>query len=250
MSEVMTIQQIEHVRIDALEDSTWSPNEQSREVFQALKLSIRQSGLVDPPIVRGADNSIIGGHHRVYAIKELLAEGWVLPGGTIPVIYLDVSEEEAKRLNLALNKITGEPNLDKLGELLRELRDVSDADELAATGYSPQEIDDLVTLLETDRDALLRSIDDATDADPDTLELAFRLTAEQASVVGNELDRIKETENLTGKDADGMALVEMATRSAGSASRAAQTGRGRHGCGAGSRSSKTQAKPKRKQPAK
>lgn len=215
MSTITTVRKIEHVSIDALRESEWNPNEEDRQTFEALKASIRRNGLVDPIIVRKADDSIIGGHHRLYAVRELTAEGWKLPDGTVPVVYLDVTEEEAKRLNLALNKITGEPNLDKLGELLRELRDVSDADDLAATGYSAHEIDDLVTLLETGRDDLVRSIGDADegDADDGMLELSFRLRPRDAQTVRRELDRLIGENNLNSVDAESKALVHMAKRS-------------------------------------
>jgi len=213
MSTITTVRKIEHVSIDTLRESEWNPNEEDRQTFEALKASIRRNGLVDPIIVRKADNSVIGGHHRLYAVRELMAEGWKLPAGTVPVIYLDVNEGEGKRLNLALNKITGEPNLDKLGEVLRELRDVSDADEIMATGYSSQEIDDLVTLLETDRDALVRSIADADDVEPDTVELTFQLSTKDAKTVRGELDRIRGEFDLTGAQADSAALVRMAKRS-------------------------------------
>jgi hypothetical protein len=214
MPTLTTVRKIEHVSIDTLLESAWNPNAEDRQTFDALKASIRRNGLVDPLIVRKADNSIIGGHHRLYAVRELMAEGWVLPGGTVPVVYLDVSEEEAKRLSLALNKIRGEPDLDKLGELLRELRDVSDADDLAATGYSPQEIEDLVTLLETDRDARVRSIGDADedDADDGMVELSFHLSPRDAKTVRQEMERIAAEDRLIG-GADGKALVRMAKRS-------------------------------------
>jgi ParB-like chromosome segregation protein Spo0J len=215
MPELTTAREIEHVPIDVLQESDWNPNVETREVFDSLKASIRLNGLVDPLVVRRADDSVVGGHHRLYAVRELLAEGWVLPGGTIPVIYLDVSEEEAKRLSLALNKIRGEPDLDKLGELLRGLRDVSDPSGLVATGYSPQEIDDLVALLETDRDALVRSIEERDKGETDDLvALTFHLRPDDAQTVRDELDRLREKHNLIGKDADSAALIKMAERSA------------------------------------
>ena len=216
MPAMKTAQKIEHLPIDDLREAPWNPNTEDRQTFDALKQSIRTNGLVDPPIVRKADATIVGGHHRLYAVRELLAEGWNLPGGKIPVIVIDVSEEEAKRLSLALNMITGEPDLDKLGELLRELRDVSGPDDLAATGYSPQEIDDLVALLETDPASLANSIQERDGGDDgETVDLTFHLSPDDARTVRDELDRIKDKEKLTGKDADGLALAEMAERSRG-----------------------------------
>jgi len=223
MPTLTMVQQIEHVAIDVLQESEWNPNTEDRQTLDALKASIRQNGLVDPLIVRSADDSIIGGHHRLYAVRELMAEGWVLPGGTVPVVYLDVGEEEAKRLNLALNKIRGDPDLEKLGILLRDLSTTTDADTLLATGYTPHEIDDLVELLETGRDDLLRAIPNCAD-DPleeGVIELAFRMTPTDAAVVRAELDRLKEQygQGARGKakvcerDSDSAALVKMAERS-------------------------------------
>jgi ParB-like chromosome segregation protein Spo0J len=215
VGELTMVREIEHVPIEALRESEWNPNREDRQTFDALKASIRLNGLVDPLIVRRADNSIIGGHHRLYAVHELMAEGWKLPGGTVPVVMLDVSNEEARRLNLALNKIRGDPDLGKLGIPLRDLRTTGDPDTLTATGYTPHEIDDLVTLLETGRDDLLRAIDDVGDDHPQTamMHFAFDLSAEDAQVVRSELDRLKQVHNLGEKDSEGRALVKMAERS-------------------------------------
>jgi ParB-like chromosome segregation protein Spo0J len=158
----------------------------------------------------------VGGHHRLYAIRELIGEGWELPGNTIPVVYVDVTEEQAKRLNLALNRITGQPNLDRLGTLLKELQDISGPDDLAATGYSPHEIDDLLELLETDREALYQSIPDheaGTGDDEGWVDLSFRLPGSAANVVREELDRLKRICGLKTQNADGLALEKMAVLS-------------------------------------
>ena len=176
MPQLAVAQQIDHVPIDALQESEWNPNEEDRQTFDALKASIRLNGLVDPLIVRRADNSIVGGHHRLYAVRELMAEGWELPCGTVPVVYVEVTEEEAKRLSLALNKIKGDPDLEKLGILLRDLRDQGDPDSLTATGYTTQEIDDLVELLETDREDLVRAINE----DSEPLNTGEEATKDQA----------------------------------------------------------------------
>jgi hypothetical protein len=207
---------ISQIPIDDLKESDWNPNEEDRQTLDALKASIRQNGLVVPLVVREADNTIIGGHHRLYAIRELMGEGWELPGGTLPVIVLDVSEEEAKRLNLALNKITGQPNLDKLGALLKELQDMSSPEELAATGYTPHEIDDLLELLESDPEALYQSIPDYESGEGDGegwVDLSFRLPGPAAGLVREELDRLKRICSLTSKNADGLALEKMAVLS-------------------------------------
>jgi hypothetical protein len=204
---------VDQVPIDRLKESPWSPNREDRETLDSLKASIRQNGLVVPLVVREADNRIIGGHHRLYAVRELMGEGWELPGNTIPVVYVDVSEEQAKRLNLALNRITGEADPHLLGTLLKELQEQSGYEELVSTGYSTQEIDDLIELVETDQDDLLRSIPDHEEDDEQWVELSFRLPRSAADIVREELDRIKTICNFTTANADGLALEKMAVLS-------------------------------------
>ena len=99
---------------------------------------------------------IIGGHQRYEAAKLLKYK-------TVPVVQLDISENDAKVLNIALNKISGEWEEDKLTSLLAELKDMDDVDELL-TGFDKDEIDDLLADLEpveglTDEDAIPENVD-------------------------------------------------------------------------------------------
>jgi DNA modification methylase len=108
-----------------------------------LRRSIETFGLVEPIVVRKADGMIIGGHQRLEVAKAL---GLNL----VPVVYVDVTEEEAKALNLALNRIQGEWHLPKLGDLLEELRELPDLD-ASLTGFGEEELDTLLAELERDR---------------------------------------------------------------------------------------------------
>ena len=89
---------------------------------------------------------IVGGHQRVKAAIELgLKE--------IPVVYLDITENDAKLLNVALNKISGDWDEDKLTELLAELKFFDDIDELL-TGFDEDELDQLLADLEEPKEGL------------------------------------------------------------------------------------------------
>jgi DNA modification methylase len=105
-----------------------------------LVRSIDEFGLVEPLVVRRQDDTVIGGHQRLAAVK---AKGMT----HAPVVYVDVSEAQAKALNLALNKIQGEWDLPKLGELLEELRDLPDLDE-TLSGFDDREMEELLAGLE------------------------------------------------------------------------------------------------------
>jgi len=110
------------------------------EEMESLRRSVAQWGLVQPLVVRRADNTIIGGHQRWQAANALGLK-------TVPVVFADISAEEAKALNLALNRISGEWDVAKLGELLEELQRLPSIDE-TLTGFSTDEIDDLLADLE------------------------------------------------------------------------------------------------------
>lgn len=78
---------------------------------------------------------VVGGHQRLTAARAL---GWT----EIPCILIDEpSEKREKALNLALNKISGEWQFDKLGDLLSELDDGEF--DLEFTGFDSMEIKDL-----------------------------------------------------------------------------------------------------------
>jgi DNA modification methylase len=105
-----------------------------------LMRSIEQFGFVEPLVVRRADHAIIGGHQRWEAAKRLGLK-------TVPVVYVDVSPDQAKLLNLALNRITGEWDLPQLGHLLEELKGLPDIDE-TLSGFDEKEMESLLADLE------------------------------------------------------------------------------------------------------
>src|SRR5262245_3409416 len=86
----------------------------AEEEMAALIESIRAFGFAEPVVVRRGDLLVVGGHQRIEAAKRLgLAE--------VPVVELDLSDEQAKALNVALNKIHGEFDIPKLAEILASL---------------------------------------------------------------------------------------------------------------------------------
>ena len=148
---------IEEVDIDSLKPASYNPRNIDAEEMASLKRSLKQFGFVDPAIIRKKDNMIIGGHQRIEAAKNL---GW----DKVPVIVMDVSANDAKLLNVALNKISGDWDDVKLASLLKELKYDSSVDELL-TGFSEEELDTLLwDLGQDDLDEELR------EEDPDKLD--------------------------------------------------------------------------------
>ena len=131
---------IVQVPIAQLRPAGYNPRHMPEQEMEKLVRSIQVFGMVEPLVVRRADNAIIGGHQRWEAAKRLGLT-------TVPVAYVDISADQAKALNLALNKIQGEWDLPKLGELLEELKGLPDLDE-TLSGFDESEMDQLLSDLE------------------------------------------------------------------------------------------------------
>src|ERR1035437_5332485 len=132
---------IEQVPIDELHPDPANPRRISDEELDALVRSIRQCGFVQPILARREDATVIGGHQRLLAARRL--------GMThVPVIWLDLSAEQARLLGLALNKISGSWDDALLARLLADLQATPDID-LSLSGFGEDEIKDLLRSLET-----------------------------------------------------------------------------------------------------
>lgn len=101
--------------------------------YQKIKRSIEEFGYVDPIIIN-SDNTIIGGHQRATVLKDLGYE-------EIEAVIVDLDKTKEKALNIALNKITGEWDLDKLAVILEEIQEEIDA---IVTGFDEEEIQGLI----------------------------------------------------------------------------------------------------------
>lgn len=95
---------IKQVKIGLLKASEYNPRKISDREFSNLLSSLREHSLVQPLIANSNParaEIVIAGHQRLRAAKEL---GYK----TVPVIYLNLDEEHERRLNLKLNRISGE----------------------------------------------------------------------------------------------------------------------------------------------
>src|ERR1035437_7103536 len=127
---------VELVAIDLLRPDPANPRRIDEDELDALERSIRQFGFVQPVLARLEDGVVIGGHQRLVAARRLgLA--------TVPVTYLDLSIEQARLLNLALNKISGSWDEQLLARLLVDLA-VSPEVDLSLSGFGEDEVLDLL----------------------------------------------------------------------------------------------------------
>jgi ParB-like chromosome segregation protein Spo0J len=126
------------VPIDDLRPDPANPRRIGHAELEALTRSIREFGLVQRVLVRSEDRTVIGGHQHLVAARRL---GYK----TVPVILLDISLEQARLLNLGLNKISGEWDQELLSRLLADLKPIEALD-LSLSGFSE---DELVKLLKS-----------------------------------------------------------------------------------------------------
>jgi len=132
---------VEQVPLDDLHPDPANPRHISEEELDALERSIRSFGFVQPVVARRADHTMIGGHQRLVAARRLGLT-------SVPVIFLDLTAEQARLLGLAFNKIGGSFDEALLARLLSELQAVPDLD-LSLSGFGEDEIHELLRSLET-----------------------------------------------------------------------------------------------------
>ncbi len=133
--------EVDYVCVEDLRPDPFNPRRISDTELDALTRSIREFGLVDPIIARRQDSVVIGGHQRLLAARRLGLD-------TVPVIYLNITTEQAKLLNLALNSIAGDWDQELLARLLADLQDTPDVD-ITLTGFAEDEIKNLLRTLDS-----------------------------------------------------------------------------------------------------
>lgn len=102
--------------------------------YEKLKRSIEQFGYVEPVIWNKTTGRVVGGHQR---LKVLIDMGMT----EVDCVVVELSEEKEKALNVALNKISGEWDNDKLALLIADLQG-TDFD-VSLTGFEPAELEAL-----------------------------------------------------------------------------------------------------------
>jgi DNA modification methylase len=102
--------------------------------YDKLKRSIEQFGYVEPVIWNKVTGCVVGGHQR---LKVLIDMGIT----EVECVVVEMDVEKEKALNIALNKISGEWDKEKLALLIADLQG-ADFD-VSLTGFDPAELDDL-----------------------------------------------------------------------------------------------------------
>lgn len=138
--------EVRKVPIDQIIPAAYNPRKDLQpgdEEYEQIRRSIDRFGFVEPLVWNQRTGNLVGGHQR---FKILVEQGLK----EVEVSVVDLDDDEERALNLALNKIQGDWDEDKLQDVLAEL-DLHGFD-LSLTGFSDQEIDYLLGDLEKDLD--------------------------------------------------------------------------------------------------
>lgn len=128
---------IQIIDINKLIPATYNPRKDLKTddaEYIKIKNSIVKFGFVSPLVIN-KDMTVIGGHQRLKVLKDLgITE--------VECIVVDLDKTNEKALNIALNKIQGDWDEDKLEALLRELK--LEEFDMNLTGFDFDEVDEIL----------------------------------------------------------------------------------------------------------
>lgn len=129
--------QIEKKNVKDLLPTEYNPRKDLKpgyKEYEKLERSIEQFGYVEPVIWNETTGRVVGGHQHLKVLQDMgLTE--------VDCVIVQMDEEKEKALNVALNKISGEWDNDKLALLIVDLQG-TDFD-VSLTGFEPEELEDL-----------------------------------------------------------------------------------------------------------
>ena len=124
-------------KIEELKAASYNPRKDLKpgdKEYEKLKRSITQFGYVEPVIWNERTGTVVGGHQRLKVLKDLGYD-------EIDCVIVNLSLEQEKALNVALNKISGEWDNNLLGDLLKDLE--QSGFDITLTGFDLSEAKDL-----------------------------------------------------------------------------------------------------------
>jgi hypothetical protein len=137
--------QMELRKVEDLRPAEYNPRKTLKpgdDEYEKLKASIQSFGYVDPIIVN-RDGTVIGGHQRLNVLIDL---GF----SEVEVAVVDLNKSDEKALNIALNKISGEWDEEKLAAIFSELK--LEGYDTTVTGFEKDEIADILAGIVTEEE--------------------------------------------------------------------------------------------------
>jgi DNA modification methylase len=131
--------QIKNVAVAEINPAPYNPRVDLKAgdpEYEKLKSSMESFGYIEPLVWNERTKTLVSGHQRLKILKEQGIQ-------EVEVSVVDLPVDKEKLLNLALNKIRGEWDEDKLAELLQELQAVPDIN-IGLTGFEIPEISEIL----------------------------------------------------------------------------------------------------------
>ena len=131
--------QLEMIAVERINPAPYNPRKDLQpgdSEYEKLKRSMEEFDCVEPLVWNRRTGNLVGGHQR---LKILLARG----DREVACSVVDLPSEREKALNLALNKISGDWDREKLASLLDELTQIPEFD-VELTGFELPEVSKLL----------------------------------------------------------------------------------------------------------
>ena len=128
---------IQTLPVDKLVPADYNPRKDLKPgdtEYEKLKRSLSEFGYVEPVIWNKTTGHVVGGHQR---LKVLIDTGIT----EVECVVVEMDTEKEKALNIALNKINGDWDKDKLAILITDLQ--GEDFDVSLTGFDAPELDAL-----------------------------------------------------------------------------------------------------------
>lgn len=130
---------IKKIAIERINPAVYNPRKDLQPgdaEYEKLKKSIMTFDIVEPLVWNKRTGNLVGGHQRFKIIKNELKLK------EVEVSVVDLDEKKERALNLALNKVSGEWDMGRLADLLKELNDGTF--DMSLTGFDESELQELI----------------------------------------------------------------------------------------------------------
>ena len=130
---------IKRKKLTELKPAPYNPRKDIRKdpyFYDKLNRSITQWGIIDPIIWNEQTGHVVGGNQRLAILQDKKIK-------ETDVIVINIPPIEEKTLNIALNKITGTWDNEKLSQLFQEIK-IQDDLFLDLTGFTEKETDEII----------------------------------------------------------------------------------------------------------
>lgn len=123
------VRQVEWVAHGSVSEHPKNPRQHGERDLSVIKASVAEHGLYAPLVVQRSTGYVLVGNGRLAALRDL---GWE----TVPVVYVDVTEEEAVRLLLRDNR-SAELSAWDFEDLAELFRTLGETDEQVLAALEP-----------------------------------------------------------------------------------------------------------------